>query len=332
MIARVFEPGSSFGRTCQYVAEDLDRALVIYQEGVRGHSHALAARDFEMIAALHPTIGKPVFHAALTFHRDEVADEVRMIELANKYLDGVGMVVTQRLVVAHRDARHRHLHLVANRIDLEGDPIHNFPEVLLSRDTVRELVGEYGLIPVAAKDLRQTNFDALDASDTRRYVIYRGIRDCLLQVKDVDELEMRLKAQGIDTRYRLDLSGERIGVSFQYQNEAFRGSEIDRRCSLPALTRAIEQRLELSQWECEKRSVGQKIRSAEAVQERQELERKEALNQQRLLKEQELKNKQILAAESRQQEEMELKQRAPELREKQEQELRLRQGLRLRMH
>jgi hypothetical protein len=127
MIARVFEPGGSFGRTCQYMAEDLKRAQVIWQEGVRGHDYRLAARDFDMVAALHDTISKPVFHGVLTFHRDENLDNVLKVGLALKYLDGVGMVNTQRLIAEHFDARQSHLHLVANRINFDGDPIHNFP-------------------------------------------------------------------------------------------------------------------------------------------------------------------------------------------------------------
>ena len=229
MIARVFAPGGSFGRTCQYVAEDLTRARILYQEGVRGHDYRLAARDFEMIASLHDTIGKPVFHAVLTFHRDEKLDTDQKVGLALKYLEGVGMVNTQRLIAEHFDARHQHLHLVANRIDFDGKPIHNFPEVLRSRDTVERLVREHGLVPVAAKDLRQTNYDALDASDTRKYVIYRTVKEILPAVKDLDGLEDRLRREGIEMRYRLDASGKRVGVSFLYGNEAFRGSEIDKR-------------------------------------------------------------------------------------------------------
>jgi hypothetical protein len=329
MIGRVFRPGGSFGRTCEYVAEDLDRAHVLYQDGVRGHDYRLAARDFEMIAALHPTIGKPVFHGVLTFHADEKPGDALAEELACKYLDGVGMVNTQRLVVAHNDARHYHLHLVANRIDLDGGAIHNFPEILRSRDTVQELVRDYGLVPVGEKDLRQVNYDALDASDTRKYAIYRTIRDSLSQVKDMGELEKRLLAEGIETRYRLDQAGQRIGVSFLYQNEAFRGSEIDRKCSLPALERAVGQRLELSQWESEKRVIGKEIvkeekvvREREALAARKVQEAREA--QEVLRKQQELKEQQVLAEEQRQ-------------REKQKQvvepnEQRLRQGPRLRMH
>ena len=328
MLGRVFSPGGSFGRTCEYVAEDLDRAHVLYQEGVRGHDYRLAARDFEMIAALHPAIGKPVFHGVLTFHPSEKPTDALAAELACKYLDGVGMVNTQRLVVAHSDARHYHLHLVANRIDYDGVAIHNFPEILRSRDTIRELVRDYGLVPVGEKDLRQVNYDALDASDTRKFAIYRTIRDSLSQVKDIGELEKRLQTEGIETRYRVNESGQRIGVSFLYQNEAFRGSEIDKRCSLRALERAVGQRLELSQWESEKRVIGTEI-IKEEVKEREVLAAREALvareareAQEVLRKQQELKEAQVLAEAQRQKQQQVVKLKEPGLR----------QGPRLRMH
>jgi hypothetical protein len=302
MIARVFAPGGSFGRTCEYVAEDLTRAQVIWQEGVRGHDYRLAARDFELAAALHDTISKPVFHAVLTFHRDEKLDNAQKVGLALEYLDGVGMVNTQRLVAEHSDARHQHLHLVANRIDFDGKQILNFPEVLRSRDTVERLVREHRLIPVAAKDLRQTNYDALDASDTRKYAIYRAVKECLPGSRNMEELGQRLLQLGVETRYRTDpATGQRMGISFFYQNEAFSGSKIDRELSLGRLERTLGQRQQLTQWE------EQKLK----LQKTQALEEEKALKQQ-----------QALVEEQRQ--EQKLKQEVT-------QEPRLRQGPRLRI-
>jgi hypothetical protein len=271
MIGRIFQPSASFVRACQYVTQDQERAQVIYQEGVRGHDYRMMARDFEMVAGLHETIGKPVFHAVLTFHRDESLDDAKKVELGLKYLSGVGMENTQVIIAAHHDAKHPHIHLLANRIDYDGNPIHNFPEVLRGRDTVEQLNQEYGLVPVAAKDLRQTNFDALDRSDLRKYAVYRSIKTALSQVKDLDELQRRLESNGIGMRYRLDESGQRVGVSFLYQNEAFRGSEIDREFSLRGLETTVKQRQELSKWEEQKRVVGLEIRREEEVLKQREV-------------------------------------------------------------
>jgi len=259
------------------------------------------ANDFEIIAALHDTIGKPVFHAALTFHREEVMDDATKIELGLKFLDGVGMVNTQRLIAGHSDARHQHIHLVANRIDYNGEPIHNFPEILRGRDAVERLVREYGLVPVGGKDLRQINFDALDASDMRKYAVYRAVKDLLPQITDLDGLEGRLRSEGIEMRYRLDPSGQRVGVSFSDGNEAFRGSQIDKGLSLRGLEKAIGERQELSQWEKQKLAQGKSLeqerlmREQEIAKEQEALRQREALKQEETFKQQEaLKQKEVL--------------------------------------
>ena len=250
MIARIFDRAPSFQKVCQYVCQDQTRAQVLYQEGVRGHDYRLMARDFEMIHELRAERGKPVFHGVLTFHRDERLDDARMVEIAGKYLMEIGITDTQYAIVKHLDTGQRHLHLVANRIDFSGHPIDNFPELLNSKDAVEKLVYEYDLVPPGSKNLRETNFDALDASQTRRYAIYRSILECLPDCRDLEGLEQRLLQLGIDTRYRADQqTGQKIGISFCYQNEAFKGSDIDRACSLQQLQHKLEQRQQLTQWE-----------------------------------------------------------------------------------
>jgi len=290
MIARIFDRTGSFLKECRYVSQDQTRAQVLYQEGVRGHDYQLMARDFEMIHELRPTQSKPVFHAVLLFHRDERLDNEKLVEIAQKWLEKIEMTNTQYVIVRHLDTDHTHLHLVANRIDYDGRPINDFPEILRSRDAVQELVREYGLVPVATKNLRETNFDALDASDTRKYVIYRAVKECLVSCRNIDELGQRLLQLGIETRYRED-QGRKVGISFFYQNEAFRGSEIDRECSLPWLEKKLGQRQELSQWESEKLV----LRDAEREREELALKERQVLKERRVLEE-----RQVLSVAQRQ--------------------------------
>jgi hypothetical protein len=153
----------------------------------------------------------------------------------------------------------------------------------------------------------------LDASDTRKYAIYRIIKDILPKVKDLNGLEDRLRSEGVGMRYRLDASGQRLGVSFLYQNEAFRGSEIDKGLSLPGLERAITRRQALSQWEEQKLAQGNRLeeerlrkeqeteRDQEALRQREALKQQETLKQQEALKQEEalkqgeaLKQKEVL--------------------------------------
>jgi hypothetical protein len=199
-----------------------------------------------------------------------------MVEIAQKYMMAIQMINTQYAIVKHLDTSHTHMHIIANRIDYNGNYIQTYPEILNSNDAVRKLVREYDLIPAGSKNLRQTNFDALDNSETRKYAIYRSIKECLPGCRGFEELEQRLLLLGIGTQYRMDKDGgQKIGISFRYQNEAFKGSNIDRELSLGQLERTLGQRQELTQWEGEKLAL-----RAMQVQQEQLSQVKEAMEQQ----------------------------------------------------
>jgi hypothetical protein len=273
MLAAVFPRAGSFKRVCHYVCQDQLRSQVLFQEGVRGYDYRLMARDFELIHSLCAESTKPVFHGVLLFHRDEKLGDAKMVEIAQAYLREIGLGHNQHAIVKHVDTPHTHLHLVANRIDYNGNRYNPFLEFCISNDAARKLVREYDLVPVGKKDLRQTNFDALNASETRKYAIYRSVQECLRGCLDLDELERRLLPHGIDVRYRIDKeSGQRTGISFKYGGEAFRGGDVDKDLTLPRLQNRLIQQQTLSQQESQKLALRPQLEQ----QQRQALKEKEA--------------------------------------------------------
>jgi hypothetical protein len=129
-------------------------------------------------------------------------------------------------------------------------------------------------------------------------------------------------------------TGQRLGISFRYQNEAFKGSNIDRDCSLQALQQTLSLKQDLTQWENEKLV----LRAAQVQQEQLSKAREAMEQQQRQKQEQESQQQQKL-----QQEELALQQRQErelQLQQKQQEELQpretrrqtLKQVPRLRIH
>jgi Relaxase/Mobilisation nuclease domain len=291
MISKNYPPAKSFLRQARYLCQDQTRSQVLYQEGVRGHDYRLMAGDFEMIHQLRPGRSHPVFHSILDFHPDERWDDAKMVEIAVKYLPEIRMINTQYAIIKHTDTTHTHMHIIANRIDYNGNHINTYPEILNSKDAVRKLIREYDLMPLGSKNLRQTNFDALDNSGTRKYAIYRSIKECLPGCRSLEELEQKLLLLDIETRYRInEETGQRLGISFRYQNEAFKGRTIDRDCSLLALQRTLALKQDLTQWESEKL-----VLRATQVQQEQLSQQKEAMEQQQREKqEQELRQRQTV--------------------------------------
>lgn len=250
MIARIFPAAVSFQRVCRYVWKDEERAEVLEQEGIREYDHRLMAEDFETFHDLKPGRQKVVFHAVLDFHPDEKPDNAKMVEIARKYLAEIGRDHTQYVIVRHTDTPHAHVHIVANRINYDGEFINGYPERIKSKEAVQKLVKEYDLIPAQKKNLQHTNRQALNGREKRVYKIYQHITDNLPGCTSLDELAARLVKCGIDTRYRYnEQTGQREGISFRLEKYAFKGSRIDQAFSLQRLEETLKQQQQLAIWE-----------------------------------------------------------------------------------
>lgn len=241
MIARVFLTGKTFAETCQYLEREQAQSRVLAVEGVRGHDPKLMAEDFEWQHRLMPEKEKPVFHSVLSFPSEERLDDRLLVEITKKYLERIQMVNTQYALVKHTDKEHLHVHILANRVNNDGAPIGKGLIIEKAIKTARELTEEYGLLKDQGKRLDRTHLEALHEPDAKRYRIYGTIREVLPECRNLDELESRLREQGIAVRYRRDPeTGERQGISFRLENHAFKGSRVDAEFSLKRLERTLE--------------------------------------------------------------------------------------------
>src|SRR5580698_7041862 len=103
MISKVLPAARSFGPCCQYVCQDQSRAEVLKVEGVRGHDWKLMAEDFEHQRNLRTNKNQAVFHAVLSFYPGEKVSDNKMVDIAEKYLERIGMVNTQYAITKHTD-------------------------------------------------------------------------------------------------------------------------------------------------------------------------------------------------------------------------------------
>jgi len=241
MISKVFITGQTFGETCAYVCQELSKAEVLAVDGVRGHDPKLMAEDFEIQHQLMPQKEKPVFHAVLSFPPGENPGDRKMVEIARKYLEEIGMAGTQYALVKHMNKAHLHLHIVANRVNNEGKIIGQGLIVERGIKAAQKLTREYNLVPEQGKHLAQTNLEALHEPDAKRYRLYQAIKENLPKCHTIEDLEKRLLEQGITTRYKMDAkSGERCGISFRIERMSIKGSQVDKDFSFGNLQKTLE--------------------------------------------------------------------------------------------
>ena len=140
------------------------------------------------------------------------------------------------IVFKHKDISREHLHIVSLRVDENGRKISDSHEYDRSMSVLRELERKYGLHLAPEKDSVQR--ERLREPDKTKYEIYDAIKGCLPKCKSWNDLEGRLKEQGIDVRYKYCGNTDRKqGVLFSKNAFEFSGLKIDRQFSFSKLNR-----------------------------------------------------------------------------------------------
>ena len=68
-----------------------------------------------------------------------------MAEIAREYMRRMGITDTQYIVCRHTDKEHQHLHIVANRVDNNGNTISDRNDAVRNVAVCKTLTREYGL-------------------------------------------------------------------------------------------------------------------------------------------------------------------------------------------
>ena len=150
-----------------------------------------------------------------------------MTQIAKEYMQKMGITDTQYLLVRHLDQPHPHCHLVYNRVGNNGQTISDKNIKIRNAKVCRELTEKYGLYLAPGKD--DVRRERLREPDKTKYEIYDAIKGSLPKCKNWNELEGKLKEQGISVRYKYCGSTDRKqGVLFSKNGFEFSGSKIDR--------------------------------------------------------------------------------------------------------
>lgn len=256
MIARVFLTGKGFAETCAYLQREQGQSRVVAAEGVRTHDYRLMVEDFEWQHQLMPGKEKPVFHAVLSHPPGERPEDALLARIPPDFLQQIGVVNTQYAAVLHTDKEHLHMHIIANRVNNDGEPTGKGLIIERSIKAAKELTLKYGLQVEQGKQLGRTHLEALHEPDAKRYRIYAAIREQLPECRSLEDLEERLQLQGITVRYRHDPATEQVqGISFRLDNRSFKGSRVDAEFSLKGLEKTLVMQQRRSQEEMLRQSL-----------------------------------------------------------------------------
>ena len=239
MIGKIIA-GSSFAGTIGYVMKE--QSLVLSAEGITPPDIREMVQDFNDQTLLNPRIKNAVGHITLSF---SPKDGVRMTDslmrdIAQEYMQRMGITDTQYLLVRHLDRPHPHCHLVYNRVGNNGQTISDKNIKIRNAKVCRALTEKYGLHLAPGKE--SVRREHLREPDKTKYEIYDAIKTSLSNCGNWNDLEFRLKEHGIAVRYKYcGATNQKQGVLFSKNGFEFSGSKIDRQFSYSKLNRHFTQ-------------------------------------------------------------------------------------------
>ena len=233
MVGKVIS-ASSFSGTVGYVMKEESR--ILEAEGITPPEVKDMVQDFKDQTLLNPRLKNTVGHISLSFSPKDAPrmTDALMTQIAKEYMQKMGITDTQYLLVRHLDQPHPHCHLVYNRVGNNGQTISDKNIKLRNAKVCRELTEKYGLYLAPGKE--EVRREQLREPDKSKYEIYDAIKGSLPKCKNWNELESKLKDQGITMRYKYCGNTDRKqGVLFSKNGFEFSGSKIDRAFSFTKL-------------------------------------------------------------------------------------------------
>ncbi|CBK63225.1 Relaxase/Mobilisation nuclease domain [Alistipes shahii WAL 8301] len=215
-----------------------EESRILEAEGIMPPEVKDMVQDFKDQTLLNPRLKNTVGHISLSFSPKDAPrmTDALMTQIAKEYMQKMGITDTQYLLVRHLDQPHPHCHLVYNRVGNNGQTISDKNIKIRNAKVCRELTEKYGLYLAPGKD--DVRRERLREPDKTKYEIYDAIKGSLPKCKSWNELEGKLKEQGIGIRYKYCGNTDRKqGVLFSKNGFEFSGSKIDRAFSFTKLDR-----------------------------------------------------------------------------------------------
>lgn len=225
--------GNSFYHCIDYCLNKYKTPVILSSFGVHGTDVNQLTQQYEMIAGLRPNVTKKVWHGCVSFaYADEVNDAL-MVKIAEDYIKELNLDNNQYMVVQHNDTRHRHLHIIVNRIQFDGNITRDYRCGYRTKKVMQKLEKKYGLV------------QAEKQGNKRKEAIANQIEIGLLNQESIEEIFKRIEIIGFSVVYNKTAKGVIRGVSFRDKEKGinFKSSEISRKYSYSKLLKQTQRQI-----------------------------------------------------------------------------------------
>ncbi|CAA1278714.1 MULTISPECIES: relaxase/mobilization nuclease domain-containing protein [Enterobacterales] len=206
-------------------------------------SHGDFIKEFVAVRECRTDIERPVWHTSLSLPKGETLTEKEWRAVAESYLTKMGFDIDnhQYLIVRHKNTDQDHIHIVANRIGLDGSVWHGKREAFKSIEACQEVEKEFLLsrtqgLRGSRKDVSMPSQNEIEQAlrtgeKPARVVLQNALQAALCDKPDLQSFITRLQAVGIEPRFNVADTGNVAGVSFSVKDVAFKGSALGKKFS-----------------------------------------------------------------------------------------------------
>src|SRR5664279_1053493 len=183
--------------------------------------------QFNDVRKLNPKQSRPVMHMTLSFAPGEILERSQLLEIVDECAKEFGFENNQFFSVRHLDTEHQHIHIVANRIGLDGKTnVTDSNSFKKMAGFCRKMEVKYGLVQVASpraflpKEQKQ-----IPRNDSRKNNIKTVLQDAIRDCKSLEAFYKSAEARGfqvVKTRgvafiddKGVKVKGSDIGLSLQ---------------------------------------------------------------------------------------------------------------------
>jgi hypothetical protein len=173
-----------------------DRADVLLYNQCYGSNKELV-QQFHDVRLLNQKVAKPVLHITLSLSPGESLDRSRLAAVAQSCATHFGFDKNQYVAVTHRDTGHQHLHVVANRIGLDGRTVSDSNSYQKMAAFCRKMEATHNLKPVLSpRRFLPKEEQHLPRLDQRKEQLKENIQQCLSTSHSYAQFEEGMLAFG----------------------------------------------------------------------------------------------------------------------------------------
>ncbi|MFP9443918.1 relaxase/mobilization nuclease domain-containing protein [Pectobacterium brasiliense] len=238
----VAKSGKSFKNRVDYILKD-DHDFICSNMSADKNNVSDLTDEFKTVSSFRQDIKKPVFHAFLSVPLNEKLTDEQWQEIAKDYLKEMNIDIgkNQYICVRHKDTDKDHIHIVANRVALDGSVWHGQHSAFNTIAACERLEVKHGLTitqglkgqksEVSAPTKAEIEMALRTGEKPARIVLQNALQAAMLGKPDLQTFIDRVQAVGIEPQFNVASTGNVAGVSFSVNDIAFKGSSLGKKFS-----------------------------------------------------------------------------------------------------